>query len=260
MPTTAVALVPVARATARRLRSLPPRFGGHDLTRRQLGPTAVARVHAAAQIARAGQRLVLRLQTHRPSEIRIFLSEALAYPALAHVVIEAGAPAWSRNATLEYLSAALPIFSSFLDAAAARDAGRLGAGERETDLFGSRRSHLVGVSHSLRRGALARRGEGWLDQIEPMLECYPVVRLCDVPSHGSERAVETLSEHADHLAAAGRMPSLPRAGTVWAATLRRKAARGATELLCSIDVDAPRRRRARRRRGRVRGSRDIGFV
>ena len=237
-------LMPVARSTSTRLRSLPPRFGGHDLTRRQLGPTSVARVHAASQIARAGHRLVLRLQTDKPSEIRNFLGEALAYPSLAHVVVESGTPAWSREATLEYLSAALPIFSSFLDAAAARHLS-LGAGERETDLFGSRRSHLVGVSHSLRRGALARTGA--LDELEPMLECYPVVRLCDVPSHGSERAVETFSEHADHLAAVGRLPSLPRAGNVWAATLRRKATRGATELLCSVDV--PRRRRARRRRG-----------
>ena len=242
-------LMPVARSTSTRLRSLPPRFGGHDLTRRQLGPTSVTRVHAASQIARAGHRLVLRLQTDKPSEIRNFLGEALAYPSLAHVVVESGTPAWSREATLEYLSAALPIFSSFLDDAAARDAGRLGAGERETDLFGSRRSHLVGVSHSLRRGALARRGGGWLDELEPLLECYPVVRLCDVPSHGSERAVETLTEHADHLASAARRPFLPHAGNVWAATLRRKAARGATELLCSVDVDAPRRRRARRRRG-----------
>ena len=253
-----VPLVHVARTSCTRLRSIPPGFGGHDLTRRQLGPTAVARVHAAAQIARAGHRLVLRLQTHKPSEIRNFLGEALAYPSLSHVVIEAGTPEWSTERTLAYLSSALPIFSSFLDAAAARHLS-LGAGERETDLFGSRRSHLVGVSHSLRRGALARRGGGWLDELEPVLECYPVVRLCDVRSHGSERAVETLTEHADHLASA-RRPSLPRAGNVWAATLRRKAARGATELLCSVDVDAPRRRRARRRRGRVRGSRDIGFV
>ena len=59
-------------------------------TRRQLGPTAVARVHAAAQIARAGQRLVLRLQTHKPAEIRNYLGEALAYTSLAHVVVEAG--------------------------------------------------------------------------------------------------------------------------------------------------------------------------
>ena len=241
-----VPLVHVARTSCTRLRSIPPGFGGHDLTRRQLGPTAVARVHAAAQIARAGHRLVLRLQPHKPSEIRNFLSEALAYPSLAHVVIEAGAPEWSTERTLAYLSSALPIFSSFLDAAAARHLS-LGAGERETDLFGSRRSHLVGVSHSLRRGALARSGA--LDELEPLLECYPVVRLCDVPSGGSERAVETLSEHADHLAAAGRRPSLPRDGNVWETTLRRKAARGATELLCSVDVDAPRRRRARRRRG-----------
>lgn len=244
-----VPLVHVARTSCTRLRSIPPGFGGHDLTRRQLGPTAVARVHAAAQIARAGQRLVLRLQTHKPSEIRNFLSEALAYPSLSHVVIEAGAPEWSTERTLAYLSSALPIFSSFLDAAAEGDAGRLGAGERETDLFGSRRSHLVGVSHSLRRGALAQRGGGWLDALEPLLECYPVVRLCDVPSKGSERAVESLTEHADHLATADGRRFLPRAGNVWAATLRRKAARGATELLCSVDVDAPRRRRARRRRG-----------
>ena len=65
-----------------------------------------------------------------------------------------------------------------------------------------------------------------------MLECYPVVRLCDVPSHGSERAVETLSEHADHLAAAGRMPSLPRRQRV-GGDAAAEGARGATELLCS---------------------------
>ena len=221
MPTTAVALVRVARASARRLRSLPPRFGGHDLTRRQLGPTAVARVHAASQIACAGQRLVLRLQTHQPSEIRNFLGEALSYPALAHVIVEAGTPAWSCERTLEYLSAALPAFSSFLDAAAARDAGRLGAGERETDLFGSRRSHLVGVSHSLRRGARARGGGARRARADARV--LSGVRLCDVPSHGSERAVETFPS--TPTTSLRRPHAVCRAGNVWAATLRRKAAR-----------------------------------
>ena len=238
-----LALVPVARHREAP-RSLPPRFGGHDP---RGGSSGRPRSRAARRSANRARWPAARaaLQTHKPPEIRNFLAEALAYPSLAHG--SRGRHACVDDRThigIFVVSAAdILVLPRRRGGARRRPSRRWRARDR---FVGSRRSHLVGVSHSLRRGALARRGGGWLDELEPLLECYPVVRPCDVPSHGSERAVETLTEHADHLASAARRPILPHAGNVWAATLRRKAARGATS--CFVDVGQP-RRRARRRRG-----------
>ena len=176
---------------------------------------------------------VLRLQTDKPSEIRNFLAEALAYPVVGarrHRVRHACVVARGHIGIFIRRVADILV----LPRRGGRRAPAASALASARPICSARGARTSSASRTACAAARSR-ADGALDELEPMLECYPVVRLCDVPSHGSERAVETFSEHADHLATVGRRPFAARRQRVGGDAAAEGGARR-NRAACSVDA------------------------
>ena len=221
-------------------------FAGVDTTLTDLGADAAERAANVTRLAASSLQLVLRLSTGNggndaPADhvrrLEGMLEEASHFEAaLTHVVInadESNRPAWSATETLEYFHGALPLGAAFLE-----QAPWAGASTRETDVFGGRPTHLHGVSH----GAMGPQ------ELPHLLDVYPIIRLSADISHWgeapSEEVIEDMVPHVDHLTltvctCADRsglqlLGSTDAHRSLWGAVAKRKAARGANELLCSV--------------------------